>query len=148
LHFAFHSGLSIARIPTQRTAITVKTQEAIFMNTALALVEPTDSGILEDLFKKITRDGEKRLMLAVLENATEDFQKYVLATDKRGKELFQDAEDWILDSDNPSLFSFDNICEHLQLDPDYMRQGLLRWKVASQNGQVKQCYKSGSRRAS
>ena len=54
------------------------------MNRALGLVEPTDSGILEDLFKKITRDGEKRLMLAVLENATEDFQKYVLATDQRG----------------------------------------------------------------
>ena len=49
------------------------------MNTALGLVEPTDSGILEDLFKKITRDGEKRLMLAVLENATEDFPAAVQA---------------------------------------------------------------------
>jgi len=119
------------------------------MNRALGLVEPTDSGILEDLFKKITRDGEKRLMLAVLENATEDFQKYVLATDQRGKQLFQDAEEWILDTDTSSLFSFDTICNHLELDPTYMRQGLMHWKAAArQNGQSKQCFKSASRRVS
>jgi hypothetical protein len=118
------------------------------MNRALGLVEPTDSGILEDLFKKITRDGEKRLMLAVLENATEDFQKYVLATDQRGKQLFQDAEEWILDTDTSSLFSFDTICNHLELDPTYMRQGLMHWKAARQNGQSKQCFKSASRRVS
>ena len=44
---------------------------------------------MENLFKKITRDGEKRLMLAVLENATEDFQKYVLATDARENNYFR-----------------------------------------------------------
>jgi hypothetical protein len=134
--------------PAQRTEITIKTQGKSFMSMPLVVVEPTDSGILEDLFKKITRDGEKRLMLAVLESATEDFQKYVLATDQRGKKLFQDAEEWILDTDTSSLFSFDTICQHLELDPAYMRHGLMHWKAARQNGQSKQCFKSASRRVS
>ena len=118
------------------------------MNTGLAIIEPTDSGILADLFKEAIRDGEKRLMLAVLESATEDFQKYVFATDKRGKELFDAAEAWILETDNPSFFSFQNICEYLQLDPDYMRQGFMRWKAEGLNGQHKRCFKSATRRAS
>jgi hypothetical protein len=116
------------------------------MSTALAFIEPTDSGVIEELSKEIIRDGERRLMLAVLENATEDFQKYTLASDKRGKELFQAAEEWILDTDNPSFFSFANICEHLQLDPGYMRQGFLRWKAAKLAGQHKLCFKSANRR--
>jgi hypothetical protein len=116
------------------------------MNAALAFIEPTDRGILEELSKKIIRDGEKRLMLAILESATEDFQKYVLATHKRGKELFQAAEDWILNTDDRSFFSFENICEHLQLSPSYMRQGFMRWKAAKLNGQVKEDFKRANRR--
>jgi len=118
------------------------------MDTALALIEPTDSEVLEELFRKITRDGEKRLMLAILENATEDFQKYALATDKRRRQLFQDAEAWIFDGDDHSLFSFESICEHLQLDPEYMRQGFRRWKAANESHQADPCAKSAQRRAS
>ena len=104
------------------------------------VVEPTDAGILETLSKKVIRDGEKRLMLAMLENATEDFQKYVFATDKKGKELFDFAEGWILETDNPSFFSFNSICVHLDFDPEYMRKGFMRWKEAKLN-QSKECEK-------
>ncbi len=104
------------------------------------IVEPTDAGILEALSKKVIRDGEKRLMLAMLENATEDFQKYVFATDKKGKELFDFAEGWILETDNPFFFSFNSICEHLDYDPEYMRKGFMRWKEAKLN-QSKECEK-------
>jgi hypothetical protein len=96
----------------------------------MLLLEPNDDGIVEDLSKKVIRDGEQRLMLAMLESATEDFQKYVLAADKRGKQLFLAAEEWILATDNPSFFSFECICEHLNFDPCYMRKGLMRWKAA------------------
>jgi len=68
--------------------------------------------------------------LAVLESAVEDFQKYVLARKPSGKKLFQQAEEWFLEKDSDDLFSFENICETLQLHPDYIRQGLLRWKEA------------------
>lgn len=115
------------------------------MNSALALIEPTDSGTVEDLLKRSFREGEERLMLAVLANATEDFQKYVLAADKRGKELFDDAEQWILETDSPSFFSFENICEHLGLNPDYVRRGFMRWKKAQVNG-LKRTSNGGNRR--
>ena len=69
-------------------------------------------------------------MLAVLESAVEDFQKYVLARNPRGKQLFQEAEEWFLGKDSGALFSFESICETLQLHPDYLRQGLLLWKEA------------------
>jgi hypothetical protein len=117
------------------------------MNATLSMVEPTDGGIIEDLSKQTIRDGEKRLMLAVLESATEDFQKYVLANHKRGKELFQAAEQWILDTDDSAVFSFANICEHLRLNPGYMRQGFMSWKAAKLNGHPKQCSKRSNRRA-
>ena len=69
-------------------------------------------------------------MLAVLESAVEDFQKYVLARKPRGKKLFQEAEEWFLEKDSDELFSFENICETLRLHPDYIRQGLMGWKEA------------------
>src|SRR5713226_6041344 len=85
-----------------------------------------DSGFVES-FKKDTREGEEGLMLAVLEDAIEYFQMYVLAEDKKGKELFHEAEEWILEKNSDWIFSFENICEVLGLDPNNMRLGLLRW---------------------
>jgi len=108
------------------------------MALAWNIIDPTDSGILENLSKQVIRDGEKGLMLAILENAIEDCQKYVLATDKKGKGLFDAAEVWILETDSPSFFSFNNICEHLELDPDYIRTGFVRWKEAKRS-QPKEC---------
>ena len=107
------------------------------MNSALAFFEPTDTGVVESVFKKTMREGEQKLMLAVLENAIEDFQKYALASDKRGRELFQDAEEWILETNSSSFFSFENICAHLELNADYVRRGFMRWKAAKQNGDAK-----------
>src|SRR4029077_9020727 len=97
-------------------------------------VDPADTGVIEKLFKKTLREGEERLMLAVLESAVEDFQKYVLARKPRGKKLFQEAEEWFLEKNSDELFSFENICDTLQLHPDYIRKGLLRWKEAKLNG--------------
>ena len=108
------------------------------MALAWNIIDPTDEGILENLSKQVIRDGEKALMLAILENAIEDSQKYVLSTDKKGKGLFDAAEAWILETDSPSFFSFNNICEHLELDPDYMRKGFMSWKEAKLS-QPKEC---------
>lgn len=66
-------------------------------------------------------------MLAVLEDAIFCFQKNIFARDRRGRSLVREAEEWILaNSDCP--FSFENICEVLGIAPNYLRQGLLRWK--------------------
>jgi hypothetical protein len=82
-------------------------------------LDAADMDLFESVYKKSLREGEERLMLAVLESAVEDFQKYVLARKPSGKKLFQQAEAWFLEKDSDELFSFENICETLQLDPDY-----------------------------
>jgi hypothetical protein len=80
---------------------------------------------------------ETRLMLAVLEDAVACFQKYVLARDGKGREMFREAEEWILAEESERLFSFDNISDALGLNPQYLREGLMRWKKAMLEGRPK-----------
>jgi hypothetical protein len=91
---------------------------------------PADPVAIEQLFNSGIRGGEERLMLAVLQDAVECFQEHVLARYLWERKLFQEAEDWILAKNTNWLFSFENICETLQLSPDYIRRGLQVWKEA------------------
>jgi hypothetical protein len=93
-------------------------------------LDPADLGLIEGIYKKNIREGEERLMLAVLESAVEDFQKYVLARRPSGKKLFQEAEDWFLDNDSEEAFSFHGICDILGLHPEPIRKALMLWKEA------------------
>jgi hypothetical protein len=52
-------------------------------------VDPVDSGIIERLSKKGIREGEEKLLFAVLTNAIEDFQKYVDARTKQDGSYFR-----------------------------------------------------------
>ena len=63
----------------------------ILMDMNLDMIDPTDDGVLEDLAKKSTRPGEEALIFAVLKSATEDFQQYVNARDRKGKLSFRRA---------------------------------------------------------
>lgn len=74
---------------------------------------------------------EYRLMLAVLEDAISCFQKYLHARDERGKKLFREAEEWILEENYDWVFSFENVCEISGFDPAYIREGLLSWKESN-----------------
>ena len=93
-------------------------------------IDPADEAIIEGVYKKSIREGEEKLMAAVLQDAVECFQQYVFAESAKEKKLFQEAEEWFLDKDSDGLFSFKNICETLQLHPDYIREGLMSWKEA------------------
>src|SRR5262245_64032252 len=94
-------------------------------------MDPPNEEIIQGVYKKSIREGEERLMLAVLESAVEDFQKYVLARNPRGKQLFQHAEGWFLEKDGEELFSFyENICETLGFHHDHIRKGWMAWKEA------------------
>lgn len=77
-----------------------------------------------------TLQPEKRLMLAVLEDAVGAFQKHVSATGRRGRRLFSEAEDWFASADVEWPFAFENICAALGLEPAYIRAGLHRWRDA------------------
>ena len=91
---------------------------------------PLDLSLIEAVYKRTIRDGEERLMFAVLENAVECFQKHVLARKPGRKQLFEEAEEWFLDKENEALYWFENICETLGLHPDPIRKGLMVWKEA------------------
>ena len=104
-------------------------EQALVAHGWVAL-DPADTGVIEKLFKKDIREGEEKLMLAVLASAIEHFQKHVLSKDEKGKELFQEAEEWFLEKDSDGLFSFEYICDTLRLHPDHIRKGLLVWKEA------------------
>jgi hypothetical protein len=93
-------------------------------------LDAADLSLVESVYKKNIREGEEKLMVAVLESAVEDFQKYIFARSTAGKKLFQQAEEWFLDKDSEELFSFKGICETLGLHPDHIRKGLLVWKEA------------------
>lgn len=73
-------------------------------------------------------DAQRRLMIAVLEDAIECFQKCVAAKDNRSRQLGVEAEEWFLADDHDWLFSFVNVCENLEIDPEFLRRGLLLWK--------------------
>ncbi len=74
-------------------------------------------------------EGKKRLMVAVLEDAISCYQDYISTSDRREWKLFYEAEEWIFSrNDNEWFLSFHNVCETIGLDPDYIREGLLRWR--------------------
>jgi hypothetical protein len=82
----------------------------------------------EAMRRKHLLEGEKRLILSVLEDAVECFMKCIDSTTNKGQRLFRDAEEWINLEDKRWVFSFDNVCEMLDVNPDYMRAGLRKWK--------------------
>jgi hypothetical protein len=54
--------------------------------------EPSDALDFENANKKTLRDGEERLMLALLEDAVQCFQEYVIPRRPREERLFQEAD--------------------------------------------------------
>ena len=90
--------------------------------------DPADVDNFIRVHKGKIREREEALMLAVLADAVDCFQKYLFAVGPHEQKNFRDAEAWILERNAEWIFSFDNICEALELDPDYLRTGLLQWK--------------------
>jgi hypothetical protein len=72
--------------------------------------------------------GERRLMAAILEDAVDCFQKYLWAKDNRSRNLRMEAESWFLSDDDSWPFSFINVCHALDLEPGFIRRGLISWK--------------------
>jgi hypothetical protein len=82
----------------------------------------------ENFLRKVQTEPEKRLMLAVLEDALATYQKHFSSRGGRGLRLFRETEEWIFREDNGRPFSFSNICDVVGFDPEYVRQGLARWR--------------------
>jgi hypothetical protein len=79
------------------------------------------------------RQPEKRLILAILEDAVGAFQKYV-ALHRGTPRHFRQVEAWMAANDTEWAFSFVNICEALDLDVARCRAGLARWRRRQEAG--------------
>jgi hypothetical protein len=73
--------------------------------------------------------GEQRLMLALLTDAINVYQKGVLSHLTRARRLYVDAERWILaENGSGGWLSFDTVCDALGIDPLHLRRRIIAWK--------------------
>ena len=105
-----------------------------------SLFQP-DTLISAEYFDTVRGKGlsepETKLMRAILKDAITSFQEYLGARDRKRKSLFREAERWIWDRDRDSVFSFDNVCEALGFEPNYIRKEVRQWKEKTLAVEVK-----------
>lgn len=97
-----------------------------------------------------TPDPERRLMIAVLEDAVSCLAKDPRRCPRQQRTSFEEAYSWVNAVDNGWVFGFTNVCESLGFDPGYLRRGLNRWVALSGTGAAARPrlkkYRSGARR--
>ena len=71
-------------------------------------------------------EGEKRLMIAILKDAVECLDKYRGSRSSTGRTQYENALEWVQDRGTDWLFSFNNICDLLGFDSDYLRAFLMK----------------------
>jgi hypothetical protein len=117
--------LSPAATPAFRGAVMEDRSYSLFQPDVLVA-----SQHLATTKSRTYREPEKKLMLAVLEDALFCFQNGLISRDNRKKRgLSSEAEEWIMEESGDWLFSFNEICELLGLGPQYLRKQLVRWKA-------------------
>jgi hypothetical protein len=75
-----------------------------------------------------------RLMGAILIDAVRCFQNNFEARVPSAQQEFREARIWIFDNKADGTFSFESVCNALQIDPRGLRDSLLRWKRDRQAG--------------
>jgi hypothetical protein len=104
------------------------------MEQALAFLFEPDVSLSARYWETLCRtdplEPEKRLMLAVLEEAVRTYRKYLFTQHR----LFSEVEEWFLEEDSDWLFSFESICNVLGLNPNHIRRRLLRWTATELAG--------------
>jgi len=106
--------------------------------TSAKFSEPPDLLLPSQYFGVIRGCGqltpEQKLMVAVLESAVHDFQRYHVATRWRGQRLFREAQEWLTSREETGIFSCVAICQAVGIDPDYLRKGLSAWPPGKRRG--------------
>lgn len=75
--------------------------------------------------------GGQRLLLAVLQNAIHTWMQYCHSQNRRERRHFEETEAWFWSPQRDYLCAFESICDHLKLDPQYVRRGLRDWQHAT-----------------
>jgi hypothetical protein len=141
--------------PSYRTnrMTAVQTRESFFAGQSSAALDARTLSIfhpdilapdqyLQHTRRKYPLEPEKKLMLAILQDAVDCYQKYFFSAHPKGEKMVQDAEEWITEKNSEWLFSFQSVCESLGLNADYIRKGLMEWKrrTSSKRGKKARIY--------
>jgi len=83
----------------------------------------------EQCFADRHKCGEpiERLMFAVLNDAIRCYQTNVGMQRPHARRLFAETKEWLFRLPGDAPFSFESICEVLQIDAPRLRLALLRW---------------------
>jgi len=65
------------------------------------------------------------LVAAILRDAIDCYLRDCFTKNRHKKRSFREAEEWFFKSDDYGVFSLDNICGILNIDPGYIRRSLL-----------------------
>ena len=84
-------------------------------------------------------EPEIRLITIILEDAVNCFQRFAGADGNPNLCEFRDAERWLFGGETDWIFSFENICSSLGLDPRYIRGGLRLWQRMNQHPDLDAC---------
>jgi hypothetical protein len=74
-------------------------------------------------------EGEKGVMFATLEQAVKDFQTLAYIECKQAD--FEELLAWFQDTDLSWPYSYQNICDQLDIDADRIRKALFAWRAAN-----------------
>lgn len=73
--------------------------------------------------------AEKRLLLAILEQATDDYVLHTNATSVRNRRYHRNAERWLFeDVRDRFMFSFQDVCDILGINSEWYRGGVRKLK--------------------
>ncbi|HKV56189.1 MAG TPA: hypothetical protein VJN94_16270 [Candidatus Binataceae bacterium] len=73
--------------------------------------------------------GEQRLMLALLTDAINVYQKGALSRIARARRLYVDAERWIMaERTGSDALSYNTVCEALGINSTLLRRRIIAWK--------------------
>ncbi len=72
---------------------------------------------------------EKRLLIAMLADAVNCFQRHGMSPGRGNRRAARESEVWIMSRDRDWPFSFENVCEFLEIDASYVRASLVRWRA-------------------
>lgn len=107
------------------------TPEALPIRLADARI---DAAYVEQVSRRQYDEGEKKLMLAVLQEALNNFVQFLPAKSTAGQEQFREVEEWFWGDDGEWPFSFKNIAETLGMSSSYFLNGLMRLKLNKLQG--------------
>ncbi len=118
-----------AREPGNGTMVEGRGTADAFDAVTLFDADGVDASQYTDTVKRKTPlEPEKHLLLAILEDALSCYRKNLFARTAKKQAAFRDAEEWIFAEDDERFLSFESVCGVLEIEPSYLRRGLLEWK--------------------